>query len=871
MVGTDQIGQLVNILKSMVAGGKTPGQAAKELANLMPVAAVEAARTEFERQAGLIRTLREPASLEREDLQSWYAGPQPGDLCWTALRQHLQDKGWSDRALKSLDDASTKVVALLPVPGSAGFSARGLVLGYIQSGKTANYTAVIAKAADAGFKFFIVLSGLHNLLRSQTQGRLERELYDLNTEHWVKLTDREHDFRLSAGGNADAFLTTNAQHRVLCIVKKNAAILRKLLKWLRSARTDVRRSCPVLVIDDEADQASVNASGTIEDRTKVNQLILDILSELPKVGYVGYTATPFANIFIDPTIPQDLYPRDFIIDLPRPPDYYGPERIFGRERLTPDDPDEAFDGLDVIRRVPDAEVPLLKPAKQSQYPTFEPELTPSLRTAIQYFWLATAVRFARGQSHEHSTMLIHTTLYAAVHERFRPLVESLRDRTRFALQQQDPEVLKQLRTLWEGEWQRVPTSEFDTVAVDFDDILPHLDAVLERTSVVIENSRSTLRLEYPDAGPGRVVVVIGGNTLSRGLTLEGLVVSFFVRAASAYDTLLQMGRWFGFRPGYADLPRIWMTEELEQEFFELATVEAEMRNDIERYELEGVTPLEFGPRIRTHPKLAITSELKMGAAVDCDVSYSDRRVQTILFYNRSREWLTQNQSATWWLLKRAAEEVGDPERGPGQVLFRGVSVRHVLQFLEDYNFHPRSQELRSVLLCGYIDAQVREGSLGRWNVGVITRSSATGIESFEIGPGINIPLLNRSRLKFGPDDYANLGVIMSNVDIVADLTVEREVAARSKPAALQAMRPAGLGLILLYPISRASRPRQDDDPGARRSRRPRAPLDALEHLIGVGLVFPRAVKPTPQRYVTVDLTGVEREEPELPQDEDEEE
>jgi hypothetical protein len=860
--------KLVEAIAAMVQGGKTPADAARLLALITPEADVQEARVEYEKRARLIRTLREPPGLEDPGLQLWYVGPSDEDRFWPPLRELLFAKGWPKSSVDSVDSASTRVLSLLKPPGLEKFSCRGLVLGYVQSGKTANYTAVIAKAADVGYKFFIVLSGVHNVLRAQTQSRLEKELVDLNSEDWVKLTETDRDFSQRAGGNADAFLTAHSGQRVLCVVKKNATVLRRLLRWLRSARVEVRSSCPVLVIDDEADQASVNASGSSDDRTRVNQLLLDTLSELPRAAYVGYTATPFANIFIEPSVPIDLYPRDFILDLPRPSEYFGAERIFGRERLTADEPDEDLGGLDIVRLVPDDEATLVKPRGQSDYQSFQPQLTPSLRTALLYFWLATAARHARGQSDQHSTMLVHTTLYAIVQDRFRPLIESLRNRVRELLLADDREMRDELRELWESENGQVPPGVGGEAETDFDAVKQALVAALDRCEVVVENSRAAIRLDYGE--PGRVVIVVGGNTLSRGLTLEGLVVSYFVRAATAYDTLLQMGRWFGYRSGYADLPRVWLTRELQSDFFELATVEQEMREDIQRYEIEQLTPLDFGPRIRTHPKLSITSQLKMLAAVDCDVSYDNRRVQTILFNHLDREWLDRNLVASRILLEHSAADGAGPEHPiAGRSLFRNVPSRDVLEFIGTYAFH-QGTELRSDLLRGYIEAQNREGELVRWNVAVVGREPEPGEPMLDLGRGIRVRPLNRSKLVGATrtDEYASLGVITSNADMCIDLDRPAQEWAGKTPAQLQEMRPRGIGLLLVYPISKDSRPMVASG-SDRQSRRPRAPLEAVQDLIGVAFVFPRASKTTPQRYVTVDLSRVEREEAELPPDEDE--
>jgi hypothetical protein len=206
-----------------------------------------------------------------------------------------------------------------------------------------------------------------------------------------------------------------------------------------------------------------------------------------------------------------------------------------------------------------------------------------------------------------------------------------------------------------------------------------------------------------------------------------------------------------------------------------------------------------------------------------------------------------------------------------RLIYCDVDADEILKFLREYRFHEKARDLRPDLIRGYIEAQNRNGELRRWNVGVITRKASAAEERLDLGPGVHVPLLRRSRVAdIGGDQYANLGVIMSNADMVADLPVERETAARTKSADLQKMRPKpnGPGLLLLYPIDRKSEPAASQ---ASASKLPRRPLDAVEHVLGVGLVFPRSSVETPQRYKTVDLSRVDREELEVEPEETEEE
>lgn len=857
----EELEPVVENIRRQASLGITPTDAARQLYELIAdPAKVRAGLAEYLRRVGAIRYLREPATLEEPGLLTWYPGPcESPDCNWPALKRVLTDEQWEREELISLSQASDKILSRLPPPGLTEFHTRGLVLGYVQSGKTANYTAVIAKAADANYRLFIVLSGIHEGLRRQTQARLEDQLCRQRSEDWVSLTSTTSDFARRAAPRADFFLTDHHDHRVLLVVKKNQSRLRGLIAWLRSARANVLAACPILVIDDEADQASVNASTDVEGRTRINNLIIELIQTPPKVAYVGYTATPFANLLIDVSNPDDLYPRDFIVDLPRPAAYFGPERVFGRERLTQED-GEAIDGLDLIRRIEDDDVGLVKPPGRDRA-DWTPGLAPSLGTALDYFVLATAARLARGHS-DFSSMLIHTSMYTDVHRSLIGLLERWRAELTAETSRGDPALGERHRRLWLEETARVPAVDADEASTSYEQLQPHVATVLATLELVRDDYESTDRLDYD--GEPHPIVVVGGNTLSRGLTLRGLIVSYFVRTASAYDTLLQMGRWFGYRRGYADLPRVWMTAELEDYFHDLATVEHEIREDIKLYEIERTTPREFAVRIRTHPALSITARSKMQHAVECFASYSGRRPQMTFYRHRDAEWLGANRSAAWALLERSLAEVGALESPGNAALIRGVGADAIMNFIGAYRFHDRSEELRPGLLRGYIHDQNVLGSLTSWNVAVVGRAVHPDDRLLEVGPGISMPRLNRAALRDRTDGIdADLGALMSKADLSLDLSITTAQAAGMSAAALMAQRSQDLpdtGLLLLYPIAADSVPMRggNDRSGVR------IPLDAVDDLIGVAFAFPRASNFTPQRYMSADLGDRDLETLELP-------
>ncbi len=795
-----------------------------------------------------------PKIISAPGMEPWYSGPLDQDRYWPPFPEYLKSKAdWPEDRVDQLDSASSKIIAYTQKPAQPTFVTKGLIVGYVQSGKTTNFTAVIAKAADVGYRLIIVLSGIHNGLRLQTQARLQTQLLDLRKDAWFTLTTSQSngDFRTQPV-NAQAFFQQHGSGTVICVVKKNQFVLRKLRLWLApAARAGAFASIPVLVVDDEADQASVATP-------KINPSIRDLLGLFPKRSYIGYTATPFANVLIDPNS-DDLYPDSFILNLPRPEGYFGTEKIFGREAVEGDEEGTDLDGYDMVRLVPDDTVDLLRPHGRAASAGFAPEITRELRDSVLYFWMATAARHCRGDD-GHSTMLIHTSMKTAVHESYKSPLDGLRDELAAGLDRDDADLLDELRTLWEAETHRVRAAWFNLRHVPFDKLLARLGPIVRRTRVILDNFRSRDRLDY--SGEPVVAIAVGGNTLSRGLTLEGLVVSFFVRAAKTYDTLLQMGRWFGFRPGYEDLPRIWMTEQLQSWFRHLATVEHEIRLDIERYEEQNLSPREVGVRIRTHPVLNVTH--KMGAARIAYASYGGRRVQTRYFRESDPIWLTRNLDATKRLVSdTVADGAAREDKGSGRIVLRKVDVQHILAFLRTYEVHEDSPDLDPRLVTEYIEREnFRSQSLLSWTVAIMGGPQVSeGARTIEFASGVQTSTINRSKLRTTGGAKADIKTLMSKEDRVVDLDIDSARARRMSEGALVDLRNDNpvyhdQGLLLLYPIDRQSQP----DPANQETR---LPMAAGEHVIGMALVFPGNAQDTVRnQYVQVDTSNLEIDESE---------
>ena len=614
---------------------------------------ISEARKRVERQFDEIEILHNHSVLRLRP--RWYFGPKPSDLHWPAVREFLLNaKGWSEIEVNSIHEASNEVVSLLENPAQARFSCRGLVLGHVQSGKTANMTAVAAKALDAGYDTVIVLAGLTNKLRYQTQLRFFDDLVCRNPLNWQVLTPNEpdRDFRAPPQGG---FLS-HVDKAQLAVIKKNVSPMRELRNAVDRTLPAVRSRLRILVIDDECDQASINSARGELDMTAINRRIRELLALLPAATYVGYTATPFANVLINPYRADgqkfdDLYPRDFITALPRPESYFGTERLFGATPSDPDDiqPDE--EGLDMIRDIPTEEEVLLQPRSRSERDSFQPVMTKSLETAILYFLASCAARHARGDGTKHMTMLIHTSAYVIAHRRVAALIHGWVDVNGKRIADQESDLGQRIRKIWTSEQRCVPDDITDAPKVPIDRIFEYLTTVLDTVEFPVENGGSDDRIDY--TGKPKTYIVVGGSILARGLTLEGLMVSYFLRTASQYDTFLQMGRWFGYRRRYEDLPRIWMPDVLRLRFRALAGIEQEIRDDIEQYRRQQLTPMHIAVRIRAIPGMAITAANRMRAARRCAVSYWGTHRQTFRFDHRDEALLRGNWAAASELVSRA--------------------------------------------------------------------------------------------------------------------------------------------------------------------------------------------------------------------------
>ena len=574
------------------------------------------------------------ASIEDDySARKWYTEAQKTGKIqsrfWDRYASYLIDtKGFAGPVVEKLgkETLDTWIMNYLADPnGHPCPPKRGLIIGDVQSGKTSTYIGLINKAADAGYKVFIILTGTIESLRQQTQERVDEGFVgiDMSVKGGQRvgvgldnkqimassLTSKKADFRADSNQIA---MTLASHSAVAFVIKKNTSVLTKLRDWLINLNTDPatgKINEPMLLIDDEADNASVNTKNG-EDPTKINGLIRELVNLFSISNYVGFTATPYANVFIDPVTEHDmfhhdLFPEDFIVALPTPSDYIGAHEIFdvgGRYNSQ-------------LNYIHDAGVTIKD--KHSFYHLhkrdWNGEIPESVTDAIYAFYIANAIRDLRGDQNKHRSMLINMSRFTDVQFRIRDKVEAIQARAKRAIKynlssnfersMSDP-TLEHLYQVWEDQ--------YDDAGFSWEQIAEALHAAVDPIEIkVVNSSRNSEKLVYPEDEAIRVIA-IGGLALSRGLTLEGLIVSYFYRNTSTYDVLMQMGRWFGYRRNYDDLFRIWTSEDSASWYAEIADATTQLKRDMNEMRRLEMKPREFGIRVRDDSdRLQITARNKM--------------------------------------------------------------------------------------------------------------------------------------------------------------------------------------------------------------------------------------------------------------------
>ena len=788
---------------------------------------------------------------------------------WNRLKSYLNYKGEISRqVIDAIDHSTNLALSKFENPLREGaWDRRGLIVGQVQSGKTTHYTALASKAIDSGYKIVIILAGIHNNLRNQTQQRIDKDLVGRDSslvfqllrtrntalvnkqsgvaEHanshglpnpefgitTLTFADDNGDFSMGLAGAVQCVI--NEGNRLVLVVKKQMTVLTNLKTWLDHQD----KNMPTLIIDDEADHSSIDTTNVAPetDPSTINGLIRKLIKTFTRVSFVGYTATPLANCNISTEeesdeFGKDLFPEAFIIYLPAPSNYIGSSRVFGR--LADEEAGwEEIKPLPMHLDIEDSEAWMPPRHKKNHGTSGLPALPNSLKEAISVFIIGCAVRIERGhtKSKQHCSMLIHVTRLQDVQQRVCKDVKKEIDGLTQIMISGTPLMVTELETKYKKIWAERFQQNHDDYLNDeelacdklpeWKDVWRHVKDVLPSVEMKLMNGSSTDILPYFGAEKSKFIIAVGGDKLSRGLTLSGLLVSYFLRAAETWDTLMQMGRWFGYRPGYADLCKVYTPNDLFDEFKEMTLANDEYFAQIILSGQLNKTPKEHGylMRVPTSRRLpAAANKIRRGSLIT--VSYAgDFFEANEIEYKGSIE--QDNINAVRTLIQTL---------GKGENTLRGKSCRHsiwktvsnpILNLLENYQANSDSAfNEKSSLLTKYIKKQVKKGELLDWTVVlmcgegnpiIIEGNAATCVRRklrADLGPNIfAIGSSNKNKTLMGPLDIS-FDLTQAEFDKARELSRGINLSANlpdtpSRNAVLE-VRPESRGLLSIYLVEK---------------------------------------------------------------------
>ena len=739
--------------------------------------------------------------------------PEDDASSWQLYKKKLLDNGFKSDTVDEIERTTLKILKRLNGDTTESDPVKGLVIGNVQSGKTANMAALMAMAADWGWNMFIVLSGTIENLRVQTQNRLFNDLNQQGTLWWRPLQHLSKSVDISQKAQSLHF-DAGSRERYFTVCLKNSTRLKKLIQWAQADKNK-QRQMKILVIDDEADQAGINTCNIDKDElSKINKLIRalvngkneegkDIDSKYLAMNYIGYTATPYANI-LNEAGEESLYPRSFITTLAVSKEYFGPQQIFGYAGDS-----VSFDGLDIVRVIDTDELNELKNIHDG-----DPFVTPeTLIDAVCWFMCGVAC-MRLWEYKKPISMLIHTSQKTAHHSAVAQVVSDWIRNT------PKKDIIKRAEIVWHEETSRFSFENFRTQYPSYDrpdeaiNKYPDFVDVKEQLEILIDGGISHIelgsdgdltyhkgihlcidnctnngvtsdgmhvRLAYPDSSnmpsPAPAFIVVGGATLSRGLTIEGLISTFFLRSVGQADTLMQMGRWFGYRKKYELLPRLWVTDKTRQQFVFLAALDQELRDEIQHMDITGRSPADYGPKVKNSPKVSfirITAKNRMQAATEAAMDYSGASNQTYLFDNSSTVLADNIRFTEEFIGELGDAWIPDDNRYDNDIVWRNISFGTIRKYIERFNFCSRLKVFNDTKpLMDWIEKVTNEGKLGAWNVIVAGKKNATN-GTWTLPDGKSVNKINRSKKDNQNEADANIldiGVLRDPMDLLADVDI----------------------------------------------------------------------------------------------------
>jgi hypothetical protein len=751
--------------------------------------------------------------LKEENYKKWYYNSKAdrGTEYWDRYSRYLtNDVNLPQIVINKIDEASEDIMDVLGDPLSkTGFERKGLIIGSVQSGKTSNYTALINKAADSGYKVIILLTGTIEKLRKQTQGRIDEGFVGIDSRNFIKKSNKRNTIlgvgKYNNKKNVVSFTTTekdfdlkglnmrlsSVNDPVIFVIKKNKSILEKLHSWLKGKNANQSTGMidlPMLLIDDEADNASVNTNNPDQDPTAINNGIRNLLKLFRKYSYVGFTATPFANIFIDPQLDEetknDLFPKDFIYLLEQPSNYVGPMEMYS----------ENGQYHYMIRHNDDMENILDLKHKNGTKISTLPE---SLKTSILLFLLANAVRDLRGQEKKHRSMLIHVSRFISVQKVVQEQVKNFFNIAKeqiknYALSEIEEPFIKKLHDLFDEEYGKehyafYGDEPFNKLKIEeqWADVKRVLYKAISPIQVHTVNSGSaSQRMNYEEYEDGLRLIAIGGLSLARGLTLEGLTISYFYRNTKMYDTLMQMGRWFGYRDGYSDLCRLWTSSESAGWYEHIAQATEELRSEIKRMSRENKRPIDFGLRVRSaeDTPLIVTARNKMRHSEQIKLvrQLNGQMIETAILPSKKDEIEANNNIIERWLVDNKKHLIENfSQLGRQKPTFKDVPKEAIIELLTLVEYPYMNEFTKGSYLVDEIKKSTSK-IFDKWDVVVATNRTKKDEEPVVFGEIPIFPItrsfdffgtgryvrMSKSKKRLGSTDYALAGLEKDEMDLI---------------------------------------------------------------------------------------------------------
>lgn len=832
--------------------------------------------------------------------------PTDSGSAWVRYKNSLLGKNtgnpkMSESAITFIEKNSHWILNHIKRDTRASGAVKGLVMGSVQSGKTANMIGLVSMAAHYDWNFIIILSGTIDNLRKQTRDRFFTELtqsggvswhildYTTNPDYLMDIKTKEQYLleNLHLNTYRDGMMDNRWLDRYVTVCLKNSTRLRNLIKWLQAAPQRAAK-LRILVIDDEADQASVNTrkmkQGVEEleqERTAVNQLIIDLVngndyqgapSKAPfqAMNYISFTATPYANV-LNEAYETSLYPKSFICSLPESNEYFGARAIFGSKE------DGVHSGLNIIRTIPESEIAELKLVHNGSAFTLPREFTKAVS------WFLCAASILRVRNHKKPiSMLIHTTALQNGHfEEYDVLKNWLvRESKTGSILQLCREVYAEekdkftLKDLVEGypDYGRLKKvnpefPEFSVIEPEIRNLLSDIQNIMmdDDKSLVyheggihlcVDNCKAGkfaeegahLRVVYPNSVQLRmmakapVFIVMGGNTLSRGLTIDGLVCTYFARSSNQADTLMQMARWFGYKSGYELLQRVWMPAVVQKKFELMEEIDEKLKNEFEEFMEKGRSPSQFGPRIMSSAKIArflLSSKNKTQNMEECELDFSGDSYETTDFIDDPYKLSENIRNTEIFLGKLGA--AAKSEMSESAYVWRDVPATVILdEFLKNGKYHifDCSSLPEDIQAFGkWLEVMNEDGHYLKWNVAVSGDKKA---DSRWRVANANVGTVTRSKKKSQSHGYIDIGSLRSGRDALCDvkrnlLSKEQnellDSAIKSGKNLLSIRSAIGLGdtpLLLLYRI----------DKNGGNDTKTREKIGCSEDIIGFSIIVP---------------------------------